>query len=251
MTKKKLLKTFKKSLGLFLALSFLGGSVPILYAANSFVVCIDPGHQAKGDGKTEPIAPGSGNRKARVSSGTSGVATKNPEYKINLEAGLILKELLESKGYKVVMTRTTNDVNISNAERAQLANEARADMTIRLHCDSINNGGKSGSVLLVPSQKGTYTSKIYKASFHYATCLKKALQNKGIKVNGIFERSDMTGFNWSQVPVVIFEMGFMSNWQEDRMLSDKNYQKKLMEAVLEALETYKTEITPPPHSLTN
>ncbi len=232
----------KKALGLLLAASYLLALPHSSYAEEPLTICIDPGHQAKGDPHGEPIAPNSGQRKARVSSGTSGVATKNPEYKINLEAGLILKELLESKGYKVVMTRETNDINISNVERAQVANKAQATMTIRLHCDSIDNGGKSGVVLLVPAQKSNYTSKIYEPSFRYATCLKQALQNKGIKVNGIFERGDMTGFNWSQVPVVIFEMGFMSNWNEDRMLADKNYQHQLMEAVLEALEAYKTSL---------
>ena len=70
---------------------------------SSFIVCIDPGHQAKGDHKSEPVAPGSGQRKARVSSGTAGVATKKAEYVVNLEASMILKQLLEEKGYTVYM----------------------------------------------------------------------------------------------------------------------------------------------------
>lgn len=213
-------------------------SVPRIWAKEHFVVCIDPGHQAKGDPKGEPIAPGSENKKARVASGTTGVATKKPEYAVNLEAALILKDLLMQKGYEVVMTREVNEVNVSNVERAEIANKAQADMTIRLHCDSIGNGGKSGAVLIVPSKAGTHTAGIYKPSYDYAQLLKKTLEGKGVKVNGIFERGDMTGFNWSKVPVVIFEMGFMSNWNEDRMLSDKGYQQKLMEAVVEALDEY-------------
>lgn len=217
-------------------------NVPVLHAEDKqFVVCIDPGHQAKGDPKGEPIAPGSGSRKARVASGTAGVGTKKPEYAVNMEAGLILKGLLTKAGYKVVMTRETNDVNVSNAERAQIANEAKADMTIRLHCDSIDNGGKNGAVLVIPSKTGKHTAGIYPESFKYANYLKKELQSQGVKVNGIFERSDMTGFNWSAVPVVIFEMGFMSNWQEDRMLCDKNYQIKLMNAVVKSIDAYKNE----------
>ncbi len=212
--------------------------VPRIWAKEHFIVCIDPGHQAKGDPKGEPVAPGSSNKKARVASGTEGVATKKPEYAVNLEAALILKELLVQKGYEVVMTREVNEVNVSNVERAEIANNAHADMTIRLHCDSIGNGGKSGAVLIVPSKAGTHTAGIYKPSYDYAQLLKKSLEGKGVKVNGIFERGDMTGFNWSRVPVIIFEMGFMSNWNEDRMLSDKNYQQKLMEAVVEALDTY-------------
>ena len=232
----------KKLMILLLVLTMAIGSASSLYAADQFVVCIDPGHQAKGDSKGEPIAPGSSSKKARVASGTTGVATKKPEYAVNMEAALILKELLLSKGYEVVMTRESNEVNVSNVERAVIANEAKADMTIRLHCDSIGNSSKCGSVLIVPSKTGKYTAGIYPESYRYAECLKKCLTSQGVKVNGIFERSDMTGFNWSKVPVIIFEMGFMSNWAEDRMLSDKNYQTKLMSAVVEALEQYRTEV---------
>ncbi len=223
---------------MLIAAVLVNSHVMLTSAKENFTVCIDPGHQAKGDAKAEPIAPGSGQRKARVSSGTSGVGTKKAEYKVNLEAAIILKELLQAKGYQVVMTRETHDINISNAERAEVANKAKADMTIRLHCDSIGNSGKSGVVLLVPAKKGAHTAAIYEPSYKYAQLLKESLQTRGIKVNGIFERSDITGFNWSRVPVVIFEMGFMSNWSEDKMLSDKNYQTKLMQAVTQSLEVY-------------
>ena len=209
----------------------------------TFTVCIDPGHQAKGDSKGEPIAPGSSHKKARVSSGTSGVGTKKAEYAVNLQAAMILKELLTSKGYTVIMTRETNEVNISNSERAKLANDAKADMTIRIHCDSIGNSSKSGASLLVPSKKSAYTASIFEPSYQYAKLLKTTLQNEGVKVNGIFERSDMTGFNWSKVPVIIFEMGFMSNWSEDKLLSSKTYQTKLMQAVAKSLEDYKQTLT--------
>lgn len=211
-------------------------------AKDPFVVCIDPGHQAKGDHRTEPIAPGSYERKARVSSGTSGVATKKAEHVVNLEAAMILKKMLQEKGYEVVMTRETAEVNISNAERAQMANKVNADMTIRLHCDSIGNQGKTGVCLIVPSKQSKYTQGIYDKSYGFAQILKKNLQNNNVKVNGIFERRDMTGFNWSKVPVIIFEMGFMSNWNEDKMLSDTNYQTKLMEAVITSLDMYKSQL---------
>lgn len=241
--KKSVKLLLKKFVVISICLAQFASITPKAWAKEPFVVCIDPGHQAKGDPKGEPSAPGSGNYKARVAAGTVGVGTKKPEYAVNLEAGLILKELLEKKGYKVVMTRETNDINISNVERAQKANDAKADMTIRLHCDSISNGGKTGAVLLVPSKNGKYTAGIYPQSQKYAELLKKSLTDSGVKVNGIFERSDMTGFNWSTVPVVIFEMGFMSNWNEDRMLSDKNYQKKLMTAVVNALDAYNEMLT--------
>ena len=204
----------------------------------SFTVCIDPGHQEKGDPKGEPIAPGSGNKKPRVSSGTAGIATKKAEHVVNLEAAMILKDLLVQKNYNVIMTRETADVNISNAERAEIANNVNANITIRIHCDSINDSGKTGATILVPAKNSQYTKNIYCESNKYAEILKKSLQNNNIKVNGVFERNDITGFNWSKVPVIILEMGFMSNYNEDKMLSDPNYQKLLMESVSESIDKY-------------
>ena len=86
---------------------------------------------------------------------------------------------------------------------------------------------------------GEFTKQIYKNSNKYAEILKKKLEENNVKVNGIFERKDITGFNWSTVPVIIFEMGFMSNYNEDKMLSDKTYQMKLMECVSNSIYEYK------------
>lgn len=238
------MKKFIK-ISLLLIILFINFSIKIPFALmkvegeNKFTICIDPGHQKKGDNKLESVSPGSGNKKPRVSQGTEGVGSKKAEYIVNLEASVILKDILSDKGYNVIMTRESHDVNISNAERAEIANNAKADMTIRIHCDSLNDGGKTGASILVPSSKGSNTKVIYEESNKFATILKDELKNNGIKVNGIFERSDITGFNWSTVPVVILEMGFMSNYCEDKMLCDENYQKRIMNTVAESLDRYK------------
>ena len=208
---------------------------------SSFIICVDPGHQGKMDLKGEPVAPGASNTKPRVSAGTAGVATKKPEHVVNLESAMILKELLLQNGYTVVMTRESADVNISNLERAEMANNSKANMTIRIHCDSINDSGKNGAIILVPSKNSQHTKDIYTESYKYADILKQTLIDSNIKVNGIFERTDITGFNWSKVPVVILEMGFMSNYNEDKMLNNHEYQKKLMECVAKAIDTYRQE----------
>lgn len=203
-----------------------------------FLICIDPGHQEKGDSNLEPIAPGSSSKKARVSSGATGVATKKPEYILNLEASVVLKHILEGKGFKVIMTRETNDVNISNSERALLANKEKADMVIRIHADSLDNGSKTGASILIPSKDGKYTSSIYDNSNQCAGYIKEQMQKSNIKINGIFERGDLTGFNWSTVPVVLVEMGFLSNYQEDNMMSNPDYQRKLMQSISDGVEEY-------------
>ncbi|ELC8441269.1 N-acetylmuramoyl-L-alanine amidase [Clostridium perfringens] len=201
-------------------------------------ICIDAGHQEKGDSKLEPIAPWSSNKKPRVSSGTAGVGTKNREYEINLEVAMILKELLNKEGYNVVMTREKNEVSLSNRERAEISNNSKADISIKLHCDGSNNSGKRGASILIPSSETKQLSSIYGESKKYGDVLCETLKENGIKVNGVFERKDMTGFNWSQRPVVILEMGFMSNWEDDRLLGDKLYQQKIADIIVKSLEKY-------------
>lgn len=238
---KKIIKVIL-SLFIVLSVSIVGTNIAQAFEDDEeFVVCIDPGHQKKGDSRGEPVAPNSGNMKARVSSGTAGVATKKAEYIVNLEASLKLKSILEDNNFKVIMTRESHDVNISNAERAEISNKSNSNMTVRIHCDGSDNGGKSGASILIPSKDSKITTGIYEESFKYATLLKEELVRSGVKVNGIFERNDITGFNWSKVPVVIFEMGFMSNYNEDKMLSDGNYQEKLMQSVADSLKKYRED----------
>lgn len=203
-----------------------------------YLICIDPGHQEKGDSNLEPIGPGSSQKKARVSSGATGVATKKPEYILNLEASTVLKHILEGKGYNVIMTRESHDVNISNSERAILANEKKADMVVRIHADSLDNGGKTGASILIPDKNGKYTAPIYEESNACAELVKKSMTSSGIEVNGIFERNDLTGFNWSTVPAILVEMGFLSNYNEDQMMSNPEYQRKLMQSVADGVEEY-------------
>ncbi|HHD2751680.1 TPA: N-acetylmuramoyl-L-alanine amidase [Clostridium perfringens] len=209
---------------------------------SEFTICIDAGHQEKGDSKLEPIAPWSSNKKPRVSSGTAGVGTKNREYEINLEVAMILKELLNKEGYNVVMTREKNEVSLSNRERAEISNNSKADISIKLHCDGSNNSGKRGASILIPSSETKQLSSIYGESKRYGDVLCETLKENGIKVNGVFERKDMTGFNWSQRPVVILEMGFMSNWEDDRLLGDKLYQQKIADLIVKSLEKYRVDL---------
>ena len=203
-----------------------------------YIICIDPGHQTKGDMSEEPVAPGSSEKKFKVSWGTQGVATKIPEYELTLSASKILKKDLEQMGFKVIMTRETNDVNITNSERAVFANDNNADLVIRIHADGSEDSSTTGASLHIPSQDSQYTSKIYPESNECAKLISLQMKQDGFKVNNIYQRSDLTGFNWSKVPVVLVEMGFMSNPEEDRKMAETSYQEKMMKSVAEGAQAY-------------
>ena len=203
-----------------------------------YVICIDPGHQIKGDMSQEPVAPGSSEKKFKVSWGTQGVATKIPEYELTLSASKILKKDLEKMGFKVIMTRETNDVNITNSERAIFANDNNADLVIRIHADGSDDSSTTGASLHIPSQDSQYTSKIYPESNECAKLISLQMKQDGFKVNSIYQRSDLTGFNWSKVPVVLVEMGFMSNPEEDQKMAETSYQEKMMKSVAEGAQSY-------------
>jgi len=125
--------------------------VPDAGALKGKTICLDPGHQRRQNNETEQIAPGSSTKKPKVSSGTAGIATGELEYVLNLAVAIKLRDLLEASGANVVMTRTVNDVDISNIERAVIGNEAKADLVIRIHADGSTNREVNGVSMLIPS----------------------------------------------------------------------------------------------------
>lgn len=127
---------------------------------SNYIICIDPGHQTKGNNELEPIAPNSTKKKQKLQQEQEEFLQKY-ESELMLELGLKLKDSLE-KGYKVIMTRTINDVNISNVERALFANKNKATLYIRLHADGSENKNTYGASVLTSSPKNKYTEKLKK-----------------------------------------------------------------------------------------
>ena len=205
---------------------------------NSAVVVIDPGHQRYGDSTPEPNGPGASVMKARVTGGTSGVATGVAEYILNLDISLKLKTELENRGYTVYMTRSSHDVNISNKERAQYASSVGADIAVRIHA----NGGTAsvrGAETLVPSGSNPYVSHLANASYSLGRniinsyCAATGFVNRGVKAN-----DTMTGINWSDVPVTIIELGFMSNPAEDQAMQDATMQNNMVQGIANGIDAY-------------
>jgi N-acetylmuramoyl-L-alanine amidase len=173
-----------------------------------------------------------------VTSGASGSVTKRPESLVNLEVSLKIQKALEAQGVKVIMVRTSQNVNISNSQRAAVANKAGADLLLRIHCDDVTNHSTNGLLTMVPS-KNQWTGPIVAPSAKAGKAIHSAaLKSTGAKDRGIIATSQMSGFNWSKVPAVIVEMGVMSDAAEDRLLSSPAYQQKLATGISTGVVSY-------------
>lgn len=199
------------------------------------IIGVDPGHQLHNNSNTEPVAPGSSDMKAKVSSGTQGRFTRVPEHEVNLKVGLLLRDLLKEAGATVIMTRTTADVDISNAERAQLFNKKKVDLGLRIHCNGSDDPSVAGAFMLVPKENPfkdecVAAAKLVLAEYGKAT---------GISVKkGLTYRSDQTGFNWCDRPIINIEMGHMTNEAEDHKLTDSDFQKKMAKGLYNGILKY-------------
>ncbi len=195
---------------------------------------IDPGHQKKGNKEKEPVAPGSKKKKAKVSSGTQGISTRVAEYVVNLDVANLLKAELEAQGAEVLMSRESHDVDISNIERAQMMNEWGADLVLRIHCNGSENKNTQGIGLYV-RKTGAKSEQSYAAA---AALLPAMLEVTGAKESGIFSNDTYTGLNWSEVPCILVEMGYMSNPEEDERLNDPKYQQLLVKGMVQGIADY-------------
>ncbi len=204
------------------------------------LIVLDAGHQKKANNSKEPIGPGAKTKKAKVSSGTAGIVTRINEYELNLKVAKLLKKELTKRGYDVKMIRTSNNVNISNAQRAKKANKWGADAFIRIHANGSSNHSTHGVLMVSPTKNNPYpVKKLYKKCYNLSSCiLKEVCKTTGAKNKGIWQTDTMTGINWCTVPVTILEMGYMSNRSEDKKLAKTSYQKKIVKGVANGLDKY-------------
>ena len=204
------------------------------------VIVIDAGHQTRAMSATEPIGPGSSQRKAKVTGGASGCVTHLPEYKLNLQVAKKLQKELVKRGYKVIMVRTKNNVRMSNVQRAKVANKYKADAFIRIHANRAGSASVKGALTIAPASNNRYMTKANrKASQKLSKKVLKAMcKTTGAKNRGVMYTNSMTGINWCKVPVTIVEMGFMSNPSEDRKMAKASYQKKIVKGIADGIDNF-------------
>lgn len=203
---------------------------------SNITIVIDPGHSSTGTSGNEPVSPNSSTTKLKDGLGATGSYTNIPEHKTNMSVALLVKKELTSKGYNVILTKQDVAESKSNIERAEVGNKNNADLVVRIHADSAENSSISGASMHVPANN-EYTSSFYKISKSYGTkILNTYVDEIGIKNRGVIERNDLTGFNWSKVPVVLIEMGFLSNKEDDNFVSNTANHPKIAKAISDGID---------------
>jgi N-acetylmuramoyl-L-alanine amidase len=189
--------------------------------AAAALICLDPGHgtpTAIGR-QREAIGPGSRITKIKDGGGAPG------EADAVLAIAKRTRTLLLRRGYRVAMTRTAATFRGGNIERARFCNRRGAALMLRIHADGSTDPSRRGASTLLPARRAGWTDDVYDASRRAARAIQRSLVDAtGVRDLGLVERSDLTGFNWADVPVVLVEAGFMTNPNEGRLLRSSAYQ---------------------------
>ncbi len=203
------------------------------------VVAVDADRQAKADSEKEPVGPSSETMKARMAEGATGGSLGIKEYELTLSVALKLEDELIGRGYEVVMIRDSNDVDISNAERAVTANNSGAEIYIRLHANSMENSGIYGVLTMCMTEENPYNARLHDKSYDLSKrivdqiCIQTGTRNRGVQ-----QVDNLTAINWSEIPVSDVAIGFLSNPDEERWLASDDYQEKIVKGIANAVDAY-------------
>ena len=186
----------------------------------SGVVVLDPGHGGYDEG-------------------ASSADRRIVEKEFDLKVALRVKDVLESKGVKVIMTRINDDITWPNDNgkdlqaRLDIATNENADLMVSIHCNVSDEDiyNVSGSEVYA-NEDQVNSTLLAKSIVSELDRLKPELPSRGIKT----AKLHLTLFN--RVPTVIVEMGFVSNPKDVEYLVNNDTQTKMVEAIANGILNY-------------
>ncbi|HZE40028.1 MAG TPA: N-acetylmuramoyl-L-alanine amidase [Stackebrandtia sp.] len=212
-----------------------------------FVVALDAGHNGGNADHPEII-----NDKVNVGNGkkpcnTSGTQTRDgyAEHAFNFDVVKRMVALFKNDSVKVVLTRKTDDgVGPCVDRRAEIGNEAHADLALSVHADGGPADGRGFHIMEPKTVKG-HNEKIVKPSAAFAKVIAKSVEDGTpmkpstyIGHDGLNPRDDMGGMNLSKVPTVMVESGNMRNAADAKLLKDKGFRQKLAKSLVDGIMDY-------------
>jgi len=213
----------KKNSGFAALLIYIFCLVPCVFASSlaGKVIVLDPGHGAKN------------NYGQIVNSGCrsiSGLYERDEALEI---AGILSNILLES-GATVYFTRDAGSSwrcaesqDEDNKERAEFANSKKADLFLRIHCNWSSNKKQRGVLFMWYKDD---SKKIAETAF-------EEIKKTGVRTEGVVKQH-LVGFQYAEVPAILIEYGYLSNKEDEKLLKDEKYIKKISGAVVKGLEKY-------------
>jgi len=233
---------------LIMALLIIGwlGSANVVEAKQSTkasdeprVIVIDPGYQQEAANGKEPVGPGAFKSTSGVISGNIGEVTQYAEYEMNLDIARKLEKILVDEGYTVILTRCSSDVNISNSERAMMANTAEADIMVGITANSDGSLTDDGVEIVCQSEENPYNYGNYgRARLLSDAVLGSLVQSTGNSKGSVIEDDNRTIINWSVVPTTIVEVGSLANESDEELLVTDEYQEKIADGIAAGIESY-------------
>ena len=165
-----------------------------------------------------------------IDGGVTGVSTGVKESELNLKTVYILKQVFEKAGYKVVLTRKDDDGLYGNTgagfklrdlkKRKEIINSANAELVISIHMNKYQSSSRRGAQVF------------FKQNDIKSKCLADKIQ---LRLNNMSEsvrisnalKGDYYILNTSKIPAVIVECGFLSNVEDEKLLTNDSYLNKL------------------------
>lgn len=204
------------------------------------VIVLDPSRQECAiSAEEEAIGPGASEEKHKYTKNGQGAYSGQSEADLCLQVAKKARDELQDKGYKVFLTREDNDTLLSNTERSQIANKYKADVFVRINANSDKNGEKNGSFCIIPSEDNPYVSSMYGECRRLAESLIGTYcEETGMANGGCMERDDNIGINWSNMPVTVLELGYLTNQSDDYKMEKENFRDQMAEGLAKGIVKY-------------